>query len=281
MPMLERQNGPDLHYSVTDFTDPWSQAPYLFLQHGYGRCGRFWYQWVPLLARHFKIVCPDMRGQGASSSAFDLSTGFSLETLSDDVIAIADHLGADSFHYCGESIGGLTGLALAGRYPERVRTLINVSGPVFISNAAKQGYALGQASWPEAIRVLGPRTWLERTNASTRFPGDFSADFLDWYVDTVEETGTDVLAALAQFAIDADARPYLAGITAPVLCLYPQQGAIANSEQQNVLNAQVRDIQLCQVGTTYHMIQHIVPEECVTRVMQHIAAHEACTQHKA
>ncbi|WP_454691904.1 alpha/beta fold hydrolase [Achromobacter aloeverae] len=273
MPILQRDNGPSLHYTVTDFTDPWTNAPYLFLQHGYGRRGQFWYQWVPLLSRHFKVVCPDMRGMGLSSADFDLKTGYTLETLSDDVIAIADDLGADTFHYCGESIGGLTGLAVAGRYPDRVRTLINVSGPVFISDGARKGYALGEASWAEAIRVLGPRAWLDRTNASTRFPPDFSPGFLRWYTDTCEKSGTEVLACLAQFALDADARPYLPKITAPVLCLYPQKGAIANDEQQNALKTLVKDLDLRQVGTTFHMIQHIVPEECVELVLAHIAKH--------
>ena len=63
MPIVKRADGPDLHYSLTDFTDPWADAPYLFLQHGYGRRGKFWFQWVPLLSRYFKVVCPDMRGQ--------------------------------------------------------------------------------------------------------------------------------------------------------------------------------------------------------------------------
>jgi len=277
MPIVKRADGPDLHYTITDFTDAWADAPYLFLQHGYGRRGRFWFQWVPLLSRYFKVVCPDMRGQGASSRDFDIDTGFTLETLSDDVIAIADHLGARRFHYCGESIGGLIGLALAGRYPERVLTLCNVSGPVFISAAARQGYALGQGSWPEAVRKLGPREWLDRTNASTRFPPDTPPGFLAWYTDTVEETGAEVLAALAQFALDADARPYLPKIAAPMLCLYPQRGAIANSEQQDALKTLVRDLDLREVGTTYHMIQHIVPHECVGLLKAHIARHAGTT----
>ncbi len=273
MPTVKRDRLPDLHYTVTDFTDPWVDAPYLFLQHGYGRRGEFWFQWVPALSRHFRVICPDLRGHGRSKTNFDLSTGFTLETLSDDVMAIADHLGIASFHYCGESIGGLVGLALSGRYPAAIRTLTNISGPVFISDGARRGYALGHASWPEAVRTLGPREWLDRTNASTRFPPETPEGFLRWYTDTVEQTGTDVLAALAQFAIDADARPYLPRIAAPVLCLYPRQGAIANSEQQETLQASVPRIDLRYVGTTYHMIQHIVPNECLALLQAHIAAH--------
>lgn len=274
MPLLTRDGLPSLHYTLCDYTDPWSEAPYLFLQHGYGRNGDFWYQWVPALCRHFKVVCPDLRGHGQSSQEFDLNTGFTLETLSDDVIAIADELGAETFHYVGESIGGLVGLATAGRYPDRVRTLTNVSGPVFISEGARTGYALGHESWPEAVRQLGPREWLDRTNASTRFPPDMDPDFLRWYTDTVEKTGTEVLASLAQFALDADATPYLSRITAPVLCLYPQQGAIANDEQRTTLQNHVSDLTLQHVDTTYHMIQHIVPEECIDALRNHIARHE-------
>lgn len=271
MPTITRGNLPSLNYTICDYTDPWKNAPYLFLQHGYGRNGSFWFQWVPRLSRHFKVICPDLRGHGKSGRDFNLSDGFTLETLSDDVIAIADSLGADQIHYVGESIGGLVGLATAGRFPDRIATLTNVSGPVFISEGARLGYALGEASWPEAVRKLGPREWLERTNSSTRFPPATDISFLEWYTRTVEKTGTDVLAALAQFALDADATPYLSQITAPVLCLYPQKGAIANDEQRETLERNVRDLKIHHVNTSYHMIQHIVPEECMNALLQHSA----------
>lgn len=274
MPIVLRNDAPDLHYTLFDCTDPWTDAPYLILQHGYGRNGRFWYQWIPSLCRQFRIICPDLRGHGQSGRDFDLDTGYTLETLSDDVIAIADSLGMKKFHYAGESIGGLVGLATAGRYPERILTLTNVSGPVFISDGARRAYALGQESWPDAVRKLGPREWLDRTNASTRFPPDMDPAFLRWYTDTVEKTGVDVLAALAQFALDANATPYLAQITAPVMCLYPREGAIANSEQQERLQRHIPNLTLQHVSTTYHMIQHIVPDECTDALKAHIKRHD-------
>ena len=218
-------------------------------------------------------MCPDLRGHGQSSQDFCTKTGFTLENLSDDVIAIANSLGIKKFHYAGESIGGMVGLATAGRYPDRICTLTNVSGPVFISNGARTGYALGHTSWPDAVRRLGPREWLERTNASTRFPPDTDRNFLDWYTETVEKTGTEILAALAQFALDSNATPYLSRITAPVLCLYPQEGAIANKEQRETLEHHVQNLTVQHVKTTYHMIQHIVPEECTNALKKHIAKH--------
>ena len=70
MPFLTRPCQPELHYDIDDFTDPWRHAPYLILQHGFGRSGRFWYSWVPYLARFYKVVRPDARGGLKPSTSF-------------------------------------------------------------------------------------------------------------------------------------------------------------------------------------------------------------------
>src|SRR6185503_21204601 len=70
MPFVTRPSQPELHYELDDYTDPWRAAPYLILQHGYGRSGRFWYSWVPYLARFYKVVRPDVRGLGRSAAQF-------------------------------------------------------------------------------------------------------------------------------------------------------------------------------------------------------------------
>ena len=72
MPFLKLSGQPSIHYTVDDFTDPWTKRPVLILQHGNGRSGRFFYRWIPYLARHYRIVRPDMRGLGQSGKDFDL-----------------------------------------------------------------------------------------------------------------------------------------------------------------------------------------------------------------
>src|SRR2546423_15185429 len=101
MPYIERRDEPKLHYVIDDYTDPWKNAPYLVLQHGNGRSSRFWYSWVPYLSRHYKVVRPDARGLGASSTAFDLERDVTVDALVDDVTAICDALAAQSVHFCG------------------------------------------------------------------------------------------------------------------------------------------------------------------------------------
>src|SRR6185436_13013043 len=113
MPILKRTDKPDLFYQIDDYTDPWKDAPYLILQHGNGRSSRFWYSWVPYLSRHYKVVRPDARGLGASPADFDLERGVTVDALIGDLAAICDDLGAQSVHFCGESMGGILGLAFA------------------------------------------------------------------------------------------------------------------------------------------------------------------------
>src|SRR5512141_2229343 len=118
MPKLRRAGKPTLHYALDDFTDPWRDAPHLILQHGYGRSGRFWYSWVPYLSRYYKVVRPDARGLGRSAAGFDLATGITVESVTGDLVALVTALGGGPVHFCGESMGGILGIALAALHPE-------------------------------------------------------------------------------------------------------------------------------------------------------------------
>jgi len=66
MPKITANNY-EMHYEVDDFTDPWKSAETIWIQHGFGRSSRFWYHWVPPLARDYRVVRRDMRGHGQSA----------------------------------------------------------------------------------------------------------------------------------------------------------------------------------------------------------------------
>jgi 3-oxoadipate enol-lactonase len=198
------------------------------LQHGYCRTSQFWYQWVPYLCRYYRVVRPDLRGLGRSGRNFDFATELTAEAYIEDVRAIVAHLGDAPVHYCGESLGGTIGMAFAGKYPTLVRSLTLVASPVFINEGARKGYACGYSSWPEALRRMGPKAWLEATNRSTRFPPDMPRGFLDWYDEGVAAAGLEMMVRMAEIALDADVTSWLPKITAPVLNLHPSGGVISN-----------------------------------------------------
>lgn len=272
MPHVIRKGQPSLHYRVDDFTDPWVDAPHLILQHGYGRSSRFWYQWVPYLARFYKVVRPDLRGLGDSGKDFDPAHELTAQNYVEDLRAIVADLGDRPVHYCGESIGGIVGAAFAGTYPHLVKSLTLVSAPVFFSENAKRDYACGHASWSQAVRAMGPKAWLEQTNSSSRFPPDMPRGFLDWYNDNVAAAGVEMLAGMADFALNGNVTPFLPRIEAPTLVLYPTGGVVANNEQRKVLEDNIRDVRFLHLPTRFHMIHYIQPALCARQVLNFAAA---------
>lgn len=80
----------------------------------------------PPACRH--VVTIQARGFGRSTHLQRPPELGWLEQWSQDVIAVADHLGIERFVYTGISHGGGIGWHLARRYPERLEALVSVVG---------------------------------------------------------------------------------------------------------------------------------------------------------
>ena len=105
MPTFQPTTDLAMHYEVDDFTDPWHHPETILLLHGNAESGAAWYGWVPHLARHYRVVRPDMRGFGASTP-MPRDFPWTLDVLIDDFIRLMDRLEADRFHLVGAKIGG-------------------------------------------------------------------------------------------------------------------------------------------------------------------------------
>jgi 3-oxoadipate enol-lactonase len=279
MPYLERSGAPRLHYVVDDFTDPWRDAPYLILQHGFGRSSQFWYSWVPYLSRFYRVVRPDLRGLGRSDTNFDLAKGISVEAYIGDLIALFDHLGAERVHYCGESLGGIIGMALAAEHPDRIRTLNLVAAPVRVPRSTQEAFSFGMPSWQEAMRTLGSQAWSDKANAATRFPAGTDPGMLRWYADEMGKSNVDVLVAVSLLASRVNATPFLARIQAPVLGLYPT-GGIITGEEEVVIRREIKNLRIVHFPTAYHSIMTMMPAACARHVLSFAATVDGVTFHE-
>lgn len=76
-----------------------------------------------LLADRYTVVTYDRRGAG-KSLLDDLSTDNSIEGHGDDALALLGALTTEPAAVFGSSAGGLVGLDLVARYPEKVRLLV-------------------------------------------------------------------------------------------------------------------------------------------------------------
>src|SRR5258707_8682164 len=76
-------------------------------------------------AKHFTCISVDLRGAGET----DKPEGtYSTELFADDVAAFMQALGIPQAHVAGLSLGAATGLWLAARHPEKVKSLSLHSG---------------------------------------------------------------------------------------------------------------------------------------------------------
>ena len=265
MPLLKRANGPSLHYVIDDYTDPWRKKPWIVLQHGYSRSGVFFRQWVPYLARHYRIIRPDIRGLGQSPLEFDPATGISAEALLSDLNAIFDMVG-EPVHYVGESLGGILGVVLATTVPQKLRSLTMLAAPLTIPKATQEAFACGYESWQVALKTLGSRGWSERVNTATRFPPDADPALVSWYAEECGKSNVDVLIALSRIAASVNVEPYLSEVAVPTLGLYPTAGTVTRFEEQKIRD-QIKGIRVVNMPTPAHAIQVLMPAECATTLL--------------
>ena len=274
MAILKRPNKPTIHYSIDDFTDPWKNRPYLILQHGYSRSGKFWFNWIPYLSRYFKVIRPDLRGLGQSPLDFDPRTGYTVEGFLGDLVDLLDHLQIDSVHYCGESLGGMIGMGLASYHPERVRTLTCVASGVWHNKYVTETFSFGYASWQEALRKMGPKAWSAAANNDLRFPPGTEQGLKDFYAEEIGKSSVEAMIALSELAEIVDLRAALPGIKAPSLGLYPADAKVADNEQIDLLCKTVPNFKLVRMKSSTHTIMSLEPAACAKMVLTFASIHE-------
>jgi pimeloyl-ACP methyl ester carboxylesterase len=116
MPFVEA-NGIAINYTVE------GAGPPLVMLHGASSSAlEDWAAQRPLFRQAFRLYLVDARGH--AGTRYDVREGFNRDMLVDDLLAFADALNLRTFHLLGFSMGAMTALVFASRYPERLRTVV-------------------------------------------------------------------------------------------------------------------------------------------------------------
>jgi aminoacrylate hydrolase len=101
------------------------EAATVVLSAGLGGMGGFWRPQYDTLAARYRVISYDHRGTGSNKQP--LPTGYTIADMSDDVVSILDRAGRSKCHFIGHALGGLVGLDLALRHPNRLDSLVLVN----------------------------------------------------------------------------------------------------------------------------------------------------------
>ena len=132
-------------------------APTLILLHGWTATADLnWFTCFEELGKHFNVVALDHRGHGQGIRS---RSSFRLEDCADDVVALADVLGINTFIPVGYSMGGTIAQLIWKQHEHRVNGLVLCStAPIFAKSREERLGFLGLTGLATIARFTPTQT---------------------------------------------------------------------------------------------------------------------------
>jgi pimeloyl-ACP methyl ester carboxylesterase len=206
--------------------DVWGTGRPVVLVHAWGLHAHMWNAQLPaLLGAGFQVVTLDQRGHGRSDRP---ATGYDLDTMAADVVAVLDTLDLDDVVLVGQSMGGTVAAHVVGglRTPH-VSTLV-LSAPITPCLTTGHDNELGLPAEAfaanRAAMAADFGAWLDANSAGYWGAGDDRwPQHTAWTLRTLYETPLPVLLATNESITSADLRTEIASIGVPTLVVQGDQ----------------------------------------------------------
>jgi 3-oxoadipate enol-lactonase / 4-carboxymuconolactone decarboxylase len=251
----------EVHYEESGRPD----APALLLSNSLGTDLSMWDPQLPVLAEHFRVIRYDTRGHGRSPAP---PGPYTLADLGGDALALLDKLGLSRVHFCGLSLGGMTGMWLAANAPERIDRLVLcatsalLGPPEFWQERIDAVLAGGTASLADAIvgRWLTP-------GFRTAHP-DVEAKVRAMVLDTPGPGYAGCCAAIQSM----DLLPVLPGVRARTLVIAGSADPATPPEHGARIAAAIPGARLLVLDDVAHLLNLQQPAAVTEVVRAHLTA---------
>ncbi len=246
-------DGIELFYKVDDFTDPWTTPETVVLHHGMAKNHRLWFGWVPILARHYRVIRFDMRGMGQSQVP---ETGYpwSVDNFAEDLLQFADQLELEKFHLIGETVGGSISMRFATQHQDRLLSLTACTSPTSFNDPH-------HAASADLIEKEGIAAWVESTIGRRLDPQIVDPAYTRWYAEQMKATTPHVVSGFQRNA-GGDLGPLLKDVKTPTLIIAAanlREEVLGDFRQASELFPNGRRVVFPGV---YGFVQHILPVPC-------------------
>lgn len=238
-------------------------APVVVLSNSLGSTHTMWDAQADVLAEHFRVVRYDTRGHGGSPVP---AGPYDIDDLADDVGALLDTLGVEKAHFVGLSLGGMTGMRLAARNPERIdRLVVLCTGPKLDPASAwhdRASSVRGQGTGAVAEAVV--QRWF--TSAYLASNPDIKASC----EATVAATPAEGYASCCEAIATMDLRPGMPTISAATLAIAgADDPATPPSFLQEIADT-VQDGRLIVVPQAAHLASAEQPATITPAIIAHL-----------
>ena len=245
-------------------TDGDRRKPCLLFSNSLGTDLGMWDAQAAALAEDFYVVRYDTRGHGGSARG-NGQTG--IELLGLDVLGLLDHLGITRTHFCGISMGGLTGQWLGIHAPQRVDKL------VLANTAARIGNLDGWAARAALVRLEGMGAVADGA-ASRWFTVPFIARqpaAVRHLIGQLRAQDAEGYAACCDALSRCDLREQVQGIASPTLVVAGRHDPVTTVADGEWLAGQVAGAQLAVLEAS-HLSNIEAAEEFTALLRRFLAA---------
>jgi pimeloyl-ACP methyl ester carboxylesterase len=233
-----KANGININYDQQGTGEPLILIPYLSAEHA---CYAFQ---VAEYAKHFTCISVDLRGTGDSDKPAGVTSS---ELFADDIAAFMQAVGIPRAHISGLSLGAATGLWLAAKYPDRVKSLSLHSGwpksDSFLKTVVEGWQVMANAfgSVPEmVIRAIFP--WCLTPELYSTKP-----EYIRSLADFVRSRPAQSVAAFLQQSdavIAHDAEAQLSRISVPTQITFGSRDVVVSTRFADPMQRNIRGSEL-------------------------------------
>lgn len=250
-----------VHHEVNGPAD----APVVVLSNSLGSTLQMWDAQLDALAERFRVVRYDTRGHGRSPVP---AGPYTIDDLADDVVALLDRLGIERAHLVGLSLGGMTGLRLAARNPERVDRLVALCTGAHLEPSS---------AWTDraaTVRAGGTAAVAEAVVGRWFTPGHLEANpaVRKESEEMVARTPAEGYASCCEVIATMDLRSDLGRIAAPTLAIAGADDPATPPAHLQAIAESVQDGRLLVVPDAAHLASAQQPETVTAAILDHLGA---------
>ncbi len=257
--------------------------------------------WSPALLagladRGFRIIRFDNRDVGRSTWATSKPAGrlrqltrrprrdgYDLADMATDAVGLLDHLGIDSAHLVGMSMGGMIAQTIAARHPRRAATLTSIfstTGARDVGQPARSTLALLAKPAPRTrARFIARHMELARHIASPHMPLDEGAAAAyaagAWERGPGPVAGAGVARQINAIMKSADRTAELRAVTAPTLVIHGDRDLIVHPSGGIATAAAIPGARHVTIAGMGHDLAPAVTDRLVALIGDHAGAVDA------
>jgi 3-oxoadipate enol-lactonase/4-carboxymuconolactone decarboxylase len=234
-------------------------APVVVLGNSLGTTMELWDRQLGALTERFRVLRYDTRGHGGSPVP---DGPYTIDDIGADALALLDRLGLERVLWCGVSLGGMTGMWLASRAPERIERLVLCCTSANIAPASQ---------WAERaalVRAEGTGAAVEGALERWFSPEFRAADpaVTGQIAETLAATPAEGYAGCCEAIGALDLRAELPAVRAPTLVIAGGEDPITPPAHARVIRDAIPGATLTVVAGARHLA-NIEAHEAVTRAI--------------